>query len=176
MNALVIYSSKAGFTKKYAEWIAVELAADLLDISQVKGPEIFESYDTVIFGGGMHIGKVNDVKFIKKNLDKLAGKKVIVFGVGIAKATHGRYEEYEDKNFNGKQRGVLKFFYFQGGLNIEKLPKRDKLMMNMMTKMMGKKDPETLNEEERNLLDACKTPVDYTDVKAIEPLIAYAKA
>ena len=176
MNALVIYSSKAGFTKKYAEWIAVELSADLLDISQVKGPEIFESYDTVIFGGGMHVGRINDIKLIKKNLDKLAGKKVIVFGVGIAKATHQRYEEYEDKNFNGKQRGVLKFFYFQGGLNVEKLPKRDKLMMSMMTKMMGKKDPETLNDEERNLLQACITPVDYTDKKAIEPLIAYAKA
>ena len=176
MNALVIYSSKAGFTKTYAEWIAVELAADLLDISQVKGPEIFESYDTVIFGGGMHIGKINDIKLIKKNLDKLAGKKVIVYGVGIAKATHRRYEEYEDKNFNSKQRSALKFFYFQGGLNIEKLPKRDKMMMKMMTKMMGKKDPETLNEEERDLLQACVTPVDYTDQKAIESLIAYARA
>jgi hypothetical protein len=31
MKALVLYRSKSGFTKKYAEWIARELSAEVLE-------------------------------------------------------------------------------------------------------------------------------------------------
>ena len=36
MKALVIYTSQTGFTKKYAEWIAKRLKADLLDVRDAK--------------------------------------------------------------------------------------------------------------------------------------------
>jgi len=35
MKTVVIYKSKTGFAKKYAEWIAEELVADILDVSMV---------------------------------------------------------------------------------------------------------------------------------------------
>ena len=35
MKTVVIYKSRTGFTKKYAEWISEELSADIFDVSKV---------------------------------------------------------------------------------------------------------------------------------------------
>ena len=42
----VIYKSKYGTTKRYAEWIAHELDAHLFEASAIK-PEVLSSYDIV---------------------------------------------------------------------------------------------------------------------------------
>ena len=36
MNAIVIYKTKYGSTKQYAEWIAEELGCDFIDAKNVK--------------------------------------------------------------------------------------------------------------------------------------------
>jgi flavodoxin len=58
MKTLVVYKSKTGYTKKYAEWIAEELSADILEVSKVN-INILASYDTVIFGGSLHAVGIN---------------------------------------------------------------------------------------------------------------------
>jgi hypothetical protein len=46
MNTIVLYKSISGFTKKYAEWIAEELNADLYPIADVN-QNTFSRYDTI---------------------------------------------------------------------------------------------------------------------------------
>jgi flavodoxin len=46
MKTIVIYKSKTGFTKKYAQWIAAELSADLLEAAMVAADKL-AAYDTV---------------------------------------------------------------------------------------------------------------------------------
>ena len=73
---LVIYKSKTGFTKRYAQWIKEDLSCDI--ISYEKGMNLsFDSYDTVIYGGGFYAGKINGLNQFKKNLSKIDGKKII---------------------------------------------------------------------------------------------------
>lgn len=54
MKIVVIYQSKTGFTKKYAEWIAKTLSADIFEAEKVN-IHILETYDTIIYGGSLHI-------------------------------------------------------------------------------------------------------------------------
>ena len=35
MKTLVIYTSQTGFTKKYADWLADEMGADIFDLKDV---------------------------------------------------------------------------------------------------------------------------------------------
>ena len=44
---VVLYGSKYGSTKQYAEWIAEELNADLLDVNDANLQNI-KNYDTII--------------------------------------------------------------------------------------------------------------------------------
>ena len=53
MKGIIVYKSKYGSTKKYAEWIAEETGYDCVECGKVKTESIKE-YDTLIFGGGLY--------------------------------------------------------------------------------------------------------------------------
>ena len=55
MRILVTYASKYGTTKRYAQWIAEDLACDLRDSREVNA-ELLKSYDILIHGGGLCAG------------------------------------------------------------------------------------------------------------------------
>lgn len=76
MKAVVIYKSKTGFTKKYAQWIAEDLSADIFEVSKVN-MNMLNSYDTVIYGGSLYAVGINGVKLITQNIDKLKDKKLV---------------------------------------------------------------------------------------------------
>jgi flavodoxin len=83
MKTLVIYKSKTGFVRKYAEWIAEELRADLFPADRIH-KSLYRSYDAVIYGGGLYAGGISGIGHIKNNLADLEGKKVIVFASGAS--------------------------------------------------------------------------------------------
>ena len=70
MNAIVVYKTKYGSTKTYAEWIAEELSADIRDAKTVKADDLLK-YDTIIYGGGLYAEGINGVSLITKNYEKL---------------------------------------------------------------------------------------------------------
>ncbi|MDD2402659.1 MAG: flavodoxin domain-containing protein, partial [Clostridia bacterium] len=49
MKTVVVYKSKSGFTKKYAEWIAKELSAEIFEASRITA-DMMMDYDTVVYG------------------------------------------------------------------------------------------------------------------------------
>ena len=83
MKTIVIYKSKTGFTRKYAELITEELSADIFDVSKVND-SMLSAYDTIIYGGSLYASGITGVKYIKQNLHKLKDKKVIVFATGAS--------------------------------------------------------------------------------------------
>lgn len=60
MKTVVVYKSKSGFTKKYAEWLAEKLPADIFEASQITA-EAMTAYDTVIYGAGLYAGGINEI-------------------------------------------------------------------------------------------------------------------
>ncbi|MEG0774219.1 flavodoxin domain-containing protein [Clostridium sp.] len=81
-NTVVVYKSLYGSTKTYAENIAKEIGATLLEASKVKN-EVLKPYDTMIFGGGLYGGTGAGIETITKNVDGLKDKNLIVFTVGL---------------------------------------------------------------------------------------------
>lgn len=173
MKAVVIYKSQTGFTKKYAEWIAEELAADIFHVSEAN-IDMLQNYDTIIYGGGLYASGINGVKFITENSSSLKGKKVIVFATG---ASVGRSEEIEgvkNKNFTADQQEYIKFFYLRGGFNYNKLSSLNKILMTILKwKLKMKKD---LTADERGMLAAYDHPMDFVKKKNIQELVAYANS
>jgi hypothetical protein len=75
MKTLVVYRSKSGFVQRYAEWIAGDLKADLLEGSGVTVDNL-TGYDAIVYGGGLYESGINGVKIITGNLDQLEGKRI----------------------------------------------------------------------------------------------------
>jgi menaquinone-dependent protoporphyrinogen IX oxidase len=173
MKTIIVYKSKSGFVKQYAEWIAAELSADIFEASRVTVNQL-AAYDTVIYGGGLYIGGINGVKLVTQNLDKLAGKKVIVFASGATPPREEALVEVRNKNFTAEQLKRIKFFYLRGGFDYNKLTPVDKVLMTLMKLMLkGKKEP---TADERGMLAAYNEPADFTRKQNIEDLIAYARS
>jgi hypothetical protein len=68
MKTIVIYKSKTGYTKQYAQWIAEELSADILPADKVSFQKLAE-YDCIIFGGRLYAVGIDGLSLIKKNFD-----------------------------------------------------------------------------------------------------------
>ena len=174
MNASVLYRSRYGSTKAYAEWIAEALSCEAKDAKGVKIDELLP-YDTVIFGGGLYANLINGLGLITKNTERLKGKRLIVFATGI---TPYDCKEYLDgylieKNFKPELRDNIHFFYFMGKMKTEELSKPHRAALKMLKKIMaGKENP---TETERLLSALCDVDDDFTDRSAIEDLVAFAK-
>lgn len=173
MKTIVIYKSKTGFVKKYAEWIAAELSADLFEASKIT-PNKLAVYDTIIYGGGLYAVGINGVKLITQNPDKLQGKKVVVFATGASPVKEETIIEVRDKNLTAEQQKRIRFFYLRGGFDYRKLSPFLKIIMTLMNWML--KNKKQLTPDEKGMLDAYENPVDFTSKDNIKELVMYVKS
>jgi len=177
LKSAVIYKSKTGFVKKYAQWIAEELKADIFEVSQADARRL-QDYDSVIYGGSLHAVGIIGVKFITDNLDKLSGKKLAVFACGASPFSERVRKEVEDANFTPQQREKIKFFYLRGGFDYRKLPVSDKILMTLLKwkiklrKAMNLK----LSSDETGMFAAYNKPVDFTNKKYIQGVLEYIRS
>ncbi len=173
MNAIVVYKTKYGSTKTYAEWIAEELSCDIAEAKTVKAEDLLK-YDTIIYGGGLYAEVINGVSLITKNYEKLKDKTLVVYTTGITPPDVKEYYNGEvmEKNFkNGA--GNIRIFNFLGKMILEELTPVHRTAIKMLKKIMSAKENPT--EMEALLIKLCDTFGDFTDRTAINELIEYVK-
>lgn len=174
MSTVVVYKSKYGSTKIYAEWIAEELGCEAIDAKNIKIEDLLK-YDTIIYGGGLYAEVINGVILLTKNLDKLDGKKLIVYSTGI---TPLNYREYYDKlviekNFKPEMLEKIKVYNFMGKMIIDELTFVHKSALKTLKQIMqNKKEP---TEMEKLLIELCDANGDFSDRDSIKELVEYAR-
>ena len=171
-NVAVIYKSKYGSTKQYAEWIAEELNASLFEATSIKSSELLE-FDVVVYGGGLYAGGINGVKLVTKN----PCKSVVVFTVGAADPNTTDYSEILSKNFTQEFLSKAKVFHLHGGIDYKKLGLVHKGMMAMVKRMrVDNKTQEQLSDEDQIFLETYGKKFDFTDKATIKPLVDYVRS
>lgn len=175
MKAIVIYKSKYGASKAYANEIAKVLECDIKNYKDTDISELEKSYDTIIYGGGLYAEIIAGVTLITKNLEKLKNKNLIVFTTGL---TPVDYRDYYDKlvigkNFKGDARDKIKIFNFPGKMIIDELSIPHKIAIKGLKKIMSEKENPT--EAEKLLLELCDKSGDFTDMNAVDTLTKYVK-
>lgn len=174
MNAIVIYKSKYGSTKAYAEWIAEALGCTAVEAKGVKAADL-AGYDTIIYGGGLYAEMIAGVSLITKNFDALKEKKLVVFTTGLTPLDCRDYYDkmVVEKNFKPHMMEKIKVFNFLGKMIIEELSLPHKAAIVALKKIMsGKENP---SEMEKLLIKLCDESGDFTDRAAIADLIDYVK-
>ncbi len=172
MSKIVVYKSKYGSTKQYAEWISKELLCPIVDAKKVKIEDLC-GYDTIIYGGGLYAEVINGVSLITKNLDKLEGKKIVIFTTGI---TPLEYRDYYDKlvlekNFKPEMLSQIKIYNFMGKMIIDELSVAHRTALKTLKKIMAKKENPT--DMEKLLVSLCDADADFSDKASIKELINY---
>lgn len=158
MKSVVLYHSKYGATKQYAQWIAKSLNAPVLDAKKTTIKTLLK-YDQIIFGGAIYVEQVSGIDLIRKNLTLLKDKKILIFAVGLS-------EHYDASILKGIN---LPFYYFRGKFDYKKLTCLDKIKIGMLKKMLTKIENPT--KEQADMLSAFNTPVNYVKEENITPLL-----
>ncbi len=174
MNAVVIYKTKYGSTKTYAEWICEELSCPMIDAKDVSIEDL-KGYDTIIYGGGLYAEVISGVHLLTKNLDALEGKKIAVYSTGITPLDCRDYYDklVIEKNFKPEMREKIRVFNFLGKMVLDELSLPHRTALKTLKKIMSsKKNP---SEMEKLLVDLCDADGDFTDKAAIKDLIEYVK-
>lgn len=177
-DTIIVYKSRYGATKRYAQWLASALKCDVLDQESVKDGRL-NRYNTIIYGGGLYAGGVNGLSFITKNFDAMGGKNIVLFTCGLADPTDESniqgIKASLDKRLTPQMQKRIKVFHLRGGMDYARLSPVHRAMMAMLKGMLAKKDGQTLRQEDREMLATHGKAVDFTDEAAIAPLAEYVK-
>jgi len=130
-SSVVIYQSKYGTTKCYAQWIAEKLDAELFDVADFDVTQL-KNYSTILFGSSVHIGKVKGISVIIDNWEVLSKKKVVVFAsIGSPNYDDPKQQKVIQASVPKEILDYIKYFALPGSYSYKKLDFKDKLLMNL---------------------------------------------
>jgi menaquinone-dependent protoporphyrinogen IX oxidase len=174
MEKIVIYKSKTGFTKQYAEWIAEEIGCKAVDLKSVT-TDLLKQYNIIIYGGGITAGQIGGLKKFKTTMATFADKKFIVFATGATPVeVILKNDEFINANLTGEEKQKIPFFYCQSGINYEKMSFGGRLLMKMFSSMLAHSKNKT--PEQEGMAQTISKSSDYSDKNFIEPLVNYVRS
>ena len=168
MNAIVIYKSRRGATKRYAEYIAEKLGCRAVDVSYATAEDV-QGADVVIYGGGIYAGAIAGSSFLDKMAEHIVPEHFIVFTTGFERyfkpfvAFHGNDAEWCRDRL---RRGCFEF-HFYGALSYDSLKFMDRVMFRAMLSGIKAKKPEARDLRETALLNIKKERVDLVDLRRL---------
>ena len=172
-RGIILYRSKYGATARYAEWLAEETGFDILRTNEASAEKL-GSYDTIVLGGGIYASGIAGIGFLRKNRKQLQGKRLAVFCVGASPYEEKAFQELYARNFKDGLKGIP-CFYCRGAWNEAAMSMPDRTLCHFLLKSVEKKEPETLEPWERELVSSARQPCDWTDRRYLEPLIDFLK-
>ena len=150
MKTLIIYKTKYGSTKQYAQWLHEDVEdADILDMKDFQHADL-DTYDWIIIGSCVYMARISAGKFLKSHWKQLQQKNIYLFVVGNVPAD----SEESQQSFN-------------------LLPKDVRDGLQGYVKLPGKVDVDNMNVLMRTLLKlfgAAKSE-DKMDRNALKPII-----
>lgn len=169
MNGVILYQSKYGTTRKYAQWLSDATNFDLLEMMQAKGTDL-SHYEVIVFGGGIYASGIAGLNALKKQLTRLSPRKVVIFCVGASPYDEKALAAVKEHNMDGPLKG-LPLFYCRGRLDMPAMTFIDRNLCKMLQKATAKKDPSSCEPWERALMEAGEGKCDWSDQTYLKPIL-----
>lgn len=174
METVVVYASISGFTKKYAGWIAEDLEAECVDLSDIRALALPEDA-VVVFGGSLHATGINGYAKLRRYLAGRRIKELVVFAVGASPARPGVEEEIRKANFRTGEEKAVRLYYLRGGFDFSRLDPLNKMLMTLFRMKIKAKREEDRNPDERGMLSSFDIPLDATKRENVREIVEYVR-
>lgn len=170
-KGIILYQSKYGATKKYAEWLTQSTGFDCIETKNADIKKVKE-YDIVILGGGIYASGISGFSFLKKNFEVIKDKNIIVFCVGASPYDEKAIAEICSRTLKDELKDIP-LFYCRGAWDEDKMTFPDKTLCKMLQKAVAKQDPSTYEPWQTALMCAVGKSCDWTDEEYLKPLIQH---
>lgn len=168
-KGVILYRSKYGATKKYASWLEEATGFDCIETPNATVDAV-KQYETIILCGGIYASGIAGLSFLKKNMEKLKGSKILVFCVGASPYDEGAFHEIKAHNMTGILQEVP-LFYGRGMWDESRMTFVDRTLCKLLRKSVAKKDASTYEPWMRALMCAAGQSCDWTDKRYLHPLL-----
>ena len=139
MKGVVIYKSKYGATQQYAQWIGAELNLPVFETEELD-VVMLNSYDFIVAGSSVYVGKMLIKKWLKEKLDILWHKKIFLFVVsGTPIHKRDKLDRYVTASVPEEVRNRMDIHFLPGKLVIKELSLFDRLLIKAAARMNGRK-------------------------------------
>lgn len=161
MKRIVVYSSKTGFTLKYAKEISEKLDCEIISVEVCKNKK-WNDYDTIIYGGSLKAGIIRNLSHFRKIIGENE-KRLVVFASGLtSKEDQEKIQEMVMTNHLEK----IPFYYYIGGVDYGKLGFASRTLLKMISHSI-KKNPDGNQEMAARL----EKSGDYTVLEDVNGLV-----
>lgn len=99
-----------------------------------------EKYDTIILGGGIYASGIAGLSFLKRNIGKLTGKKILVFCCGASPYEESAFQQCREHNMKDMLSDIP-VFYACGAWGYGRNVAQGQNIMQFTQKGRFKKDP-----------------------------------
>lgn len=169
---IIIYGSQYGTTRRYAEELAKITGYEL---KSYEDAENINSYETIIYMGGLYAGGVLGMKKTFKNLTNTDNKKIIIITVGLADLTDVKNTDNikagVKKQLSEKIYDISEIFHLRGGIDYSRLNFKHKTMMSLLYKKVVKLPEDKKTAEDRAMIETYNKQVDFVDFNCLNPII-----
>ena len=110
----------------------------------------------------------------KKNIERLADKKIAVFAVGASPYDEKTIEQAREMNFKDALSRIP-LFYCRGAWDEDKMSFAHRMLCRMLQKAVAKQNPEEYEPWQKALMQARGQKCDWTDKENLLPLLEYLK-
>lgn len=173
-KGIILYQSKYGATKKYAKWLVEETGYDCVETKAAKVANL-QDYDVIILGGGVYASGIAGLQFLKKNINQLANKKIVVFAVGASPYDEKAIAQIRELHFKNGMNDIP-LFYCRGAWDEEKMKFSDRTLCKLLQKAVAKQNSEGYEPWQKALMCAVGQKCDWTDKSYLEPLLKYIQS
>ncbi|NLM74400.1 MAG: flavodoxin domain-containing protein [Clostridiaceae bacterium] len=159
---VIVYESKTGFTKRYAEMLASKTGFKVFSVKEI---EKIDKNEEIIFLGWMKVGKVQGFDKVRKYNVKA------VIGSGTGRTAEPDTETVIARN----NIGNIPFFYMRGGcLPLKQLKGMDRLMLSFFVKMLKKR--KDMDEETEEAIYNIENGFDGIKEENLAPVLEWLRA
>lgn len=176
-GALVLYTTKHGATQRYAQRIGQPMDALVKEAAYAKLDRA-KTYDAIVLGCPVYMGKIKGLDFFADHAKKLADKRLVLFTCGLNDPMEPDVKEKLEAQLREKLGDALSHiavFHLRGSIRWQSLGLAERLMMKALVADARKKPEAQRSQTENLLIETEGGALDFSDEADIDSIVHAAR-
>lgn len=164
MKKIVVYNSKRGSTKRYAQMLAEEIDAKAVELKKFNAKRA--AADIIVFGSWLFANQLKGLAAFERKVKK-SSAKTIYFCCGYTPESQKFTQYLKARN------QINELFYLRGKTDLSRIKGSDESIIKSVMRELTLIAPSQLTDEENSILAAVVHNVDYVDRRKLLPIKSY---
>lgn len=176
MSKIIIYGTKYGSAKRYAEELSKQTNIKAESYKKIKN---INDYETIIYIGSIYAGGITGLSKTFRKISNCDNKKIIIATVALS-------DPLDEKGSNNIKKMIKKqvadeiynkasIYHLRGEIDYTRLNLVYKTLMKMFCKKLKDIPEEERSADVRAMIDTYNKTVDFVDFTALENIIKEIK-